>query len=264
MSKETKKNEVKGWIGTFAAHGLLILILLWLRFYAPVTPQEDEGIMIDFGNTDTGMGNVESNSSENNNTEGSASELQETSAQNNPSTTEPTLTQNTEEAPKIKENKNNTTPKNNPTPKEQPKEPEKPKVDPKALYPGNNNSGTGSSGSQGNTGGNGNQGNPSGVPNSGGTGLGSSGFSFNLSGRSVKSIPKIEDNSQETGKVVIDIIVDKYGNVTSANGPAKGSTTTSTLLVKKAKEAAMAAKFSPSPDGVEQQKGTITVVFSVQ
>lgn len=264
MKAESKKNEVKGWIGTFAVHGLLILILFWLRFYAPEIPQEDEGIMIDFGYSDSGMGTDGTQSNNSNSTEGSANELMETSTSNQLNNPDPSLTQNTEEAPKIKETKNTSSPNNNPKTNEQPKEPEKPKVDPKALYPGNNNSGTGTSGSQGNTGGSGNQGNPNGVPNSGGTGLGNNGFSFSLSGRNIKSIPKIEDNSQETGKVVIDIIVDKYGKVTSATGPAKGSTTTSALLVKKAKEAALAATFSPSPNGVEQQKGTITVVFSVQ
>mgnify|MGYP003346591612 CR=1 FL=1 len=48
----------------------------------------------------------------------------------------------------------------------------------------------------------------------------------------------VNDNSQETGIVVITITVDKNGNVISANGPARGSTTTSANLLKKSKEAA--------------------------
>jgi periplasmic protein TonB len=73
--------------------------------------------------------------------------------------------------------------------------------------------------------------------------------------------PKISDQSQEQGKVVVDITVDKTGNVVTAGAPGRGSTTTSTNLVRKAKEAAMKTKFSPSAEGVEEQRGTITFVF---
>jgi len=85
-----------------------------------------------------------------------------------------------------------------------------------------------------------------------------------LTGRSWRKKPSLDDNSQETGKVVIEIVVDKNGNVTSANGPARGSTTQSPSLYQKAKQAALQAKFSPSADGVEEQRGTITFDFRVR
>lgn len=74
-------------------------------------------------------------------------------------------------------------------------------------------------------------------------------------------LPKVTDTSQDQGKVVIDVVVDKYGTVVTATGPGRGSTTTSTNLVRKAKEAALKTKFSNSPEGVEEQHGTITFVF---
>jgi TonB family protein len=76
--------------------------------------------------------------------------------------------------------------------------------------------------------------------------------------------PSLSDQSQETGKVVIEVVVDKDGNVTSANGPARGSTTAAQVLVNKAKQAAREAKFSKSPEGVEEQRGTITFVFKFE
>lgn len=131
-----------------------------------------------------------------------------------------------------------------------------PTGDPRALYSGNNGSGTGSGSGSG-----------SGIGDGNGSGIGSGdGFSFNLSGRKIFKAPQIEDNSQETGRVVIDITVDKYGNVTNATGPGRGSTTTSGNLYKKAREAAFRAKFSAciKDDCAEEQRGTITFVFIVQ
>jgi TonB family protein len=204
------------------------------------------------------------------------------------------VTQDNEEAPPIVEKKEiKKEPKKKPVinvttpiktkPKEQPVKPVQ-KVDPISLYKGKSNNVT----SQGNSQtGKGDQGNPNGDPNAlytgkngsgsgpgSGTGSGGgdgdgkgpgkgSGISFSLGGRTSVSLSKPFDNSQETGKVVVDITVDKYGNVVTANAGGRGSTTTSTHLYKKAREAALKAKFSPNPE-VEEQRGTITFVFLVQ
>jgi len=90
------------------------------------------------------------------------------------------------------------------------------------------------------------------------------GISFDLANRTLIRKPSIDDKSQETGRVVVSITVDKDGNVTEARPGARGSTTTSAYLFGKAKEAAMKAKFSPNPDGADIQKGTMTFVFLVQ
>jgi outer membrane biosynthesis protein TonB len=126
--------------------------------------------------------------------------------------------------------------------------------DPNSLYPGKGN-GQGGDGSGGGKG--------DGIGPGTGTGNGP-GFSYNLAGRKVFAPPRIFDNSQETGKVVVEIKVDKYGNVLDAIPGARGSTTTSSNLFKKAKEAALKAKFNASPDGTEEQRGTITFVFVMQ
>ena len=120
--------------------------------------------------------------------------------------------------------------------------------DPFSKYTGKNGNGTGDGGGEGTGKGNGS----------------GKGISFSLSGRKLIRTPQITDNSQETGKVVVDITVDKDGNVETAIAGGRGSTTTSAYLFRLAKEAAMKAKFNPSPEGADIQKGTISFVFLVQ
>ena len=152
-------------------------------------------------------------------------------------------------------------------------------VDPRGLYKGK----TTPSKSQGTGSGTGDQGDPKGDPNSKyygkngngngpgigegqgpGSGPGKGGITFSLDGRHMLRSPKINDKSQETGKVVVDITVDKDGNVSAATAGGRGSTTTSDYLFRLAKEAAMKAKFNADPNSAEIQKGTITFVFVVQ
>ncbi|MFM7015484.1 MAG: hypothetical protein ACKOX3_04065 [Bacteroidota bacterium] len=146
---------------------------------------------------------------------------------------------------------------------------EVPKVNQNALFKGGKRNtggtvqGSGDGGGLGDGNGTG-KGPGTGSGDGGGNGSGSGkgdGFGFDLTGRGIRSTPKVEDNSQEQGKVVIDIRVDKNGNVISAEGPARGSTTTSANLVRKSKEAAFKVKFTPSSNDVEVQKGTMTFRF---
>ena len=97
-----------------------------------------------------------------------------------------------------------------------------------------------------------------------GTGKGG-GVSFSLAGRKWNRPPPLpKDNTQETGKVVVDITVDKNGQVVSATPGGRGSTTTSAYLFRLAKEAAMKAKFDENPEAADIQRGTITFIFVVQ
>lgn len=151
---------------------------------------------------------------------------------------------------------------------------ELPKVNETALYKkrgggnggdgGNGGGGTGTGQGSGNGSGTG-PGSGSGTGGGDGSGNGRGvGAGFDLAGRGWRQRPTLKDNSQETGKVVISIVVDKDGNVTSATGPARGSTNNSPQLYQKAKQAALQAKFTPSPDGVEEQRGTITFDFKLE
>jgi len=267
--KEDKKSKKAGMAGTFAVHGLLLLLLIFLKLIAPAPPEEEEGILINFGTSEQGTGEIQpTESTSTSDSEQAADEtLSEPEPSNpEPSNVKPVQTQTTEPAPAL--------PKEKPKPKTKPKEttkpvpevkkPVEPKPDPKALYPGKKNDGKGSSGSEGTTGKPGDQGAVTGDPNASshtGSGLGDSGISFDLKGRSMLRKPTLDDNSQETGKVVVEVVVDKDGIVTFVNAPARGSTTSAPNLVNKAKVAAKLARFSKSPTGVVQQKGTITFIF---
>jgi outer membrane biosynthesis protein TonB len=273
--KEDKKSKNAGMTGTLFFHGALLLILLWIKLTSPVLPPEEEGILINFGTSDQGTGEIQPSTPTNANSpaESKSEVLKEPEVSKpEPVKPQPNLTQNVEDAPKIVKEKPKVkpeeTPKPTPKPVEQPKKPEDPKPDPRALYPGKKEQkGQGTPGSEGVTGKPGDQGNPDGSPDSKshtGTGKGDSGISFDLAGRSMTRRPTINDDSQEFGRVVIEVIVDKEGNVVTANGPARGSTTQATVLVNKAKQAAREARFSKSPSGVEEQRGTITFVFSPQ
>ncbi|MCF8335075.1 MAG: TonB family protein [Bacteroidales bacterium] len=139
-------------------------------------------------------------------------------------------------------------------------------VNENALYPGQSTEESGES--EGETEGSGNQGRESGSPlsdnhaNIDSQGMG--GIDFSLQGRNPESLPKPDYNYQVEGKVVVEITVDKYGNVTKAVSGVKGSTTLNDKLLNAAKKAALKAKFDRKSDAPAYQKGTITYFFRLQ
>lgn len=117
------------------------------------------------------------------------------------------------------------------------------------------NGGGGSTGSKGNVNGD--------LDNTGleGSAKLGSGVSWSLGGRSlVGSLSKPQCRMTEEGEVVIQIVVDKDGNVISAE-PARGTKVVDQAMREAAKKAAMKAKFNPNPKG-NNQTGTITYKFS--
>ncbi|NWJ51567.1 MAG: energy transducer TonB [Bacteroidetes bacterium] len=106
--------------------------------------------------------------------------------------------------------------------------------------------------------GNGGQGNGTG----GGVGSGvNSGISYDLSGRTSRSLPKPSYNSVEQGRVVVSIWVNREGRVTRVSAGAKGTTVTDSGLIRQAESAARQALFSANPDGPEEQNGKIIYNF---
>jgi TonB family protein len=100
-----------------------------------------------------------------------------------------------------------------------------------------------------------------------GTGIGPGGdgngtkYGFNLKGRAIVNPPTLPKDTKEEGKVVVEITVDKNGNVIEANPNGRGTTTSSPILKAKAKQAALATKFNVSGQ-FEEQTGTITIIFA--
>lgn len=94
-----------------------------------------------------------------------------------------------------------------------------------------------------------------------GPGFGGGKYNVNLKGRALVKPPKLPTDLQEEGKVVVEITVDSEGTVIEANPNGRGTTTSSAILKAKAKQAALATKFNV--DGkFEEQKGTITIIFT--
>ncbi len=85
-----------------------------------------------------------------------------------------------------------------------------------------------------------------------------------LAGRSVNgTLPKPSYGVQESGKVVVDIWVDQYGNVQKAVAGAEGTTVTDKTLWQAARKAALGAHFNMSAEAPALQKGTITYIFKL-
>lgn len=122
-------------------------------------------------------------------------------------------------------------------------------------------SGGGSGGSgTGDGGGTGEGDGPGSGPGSGGIG-GGGGIGIDLRGRTVVVPPKLPKDTKEEGKVVVEILVDSEGNVIEASPNGRGTTTSSPTLKAKARQAALATKFNVNGK-FEEQKGTITIIFS--
>lgn len=273
MSPNEKKNKRKGAIASVVIHLLLLLLFAFFGLSYSFPPPE-EGMMINFGNTETGLGETESDPAQ--------SEIiqEETEEEVTPTETaqeqpvenaveEEVVTQEMldaialekekkqqarEEAERLAEEER--------VKAEQKRIEEEKKAASDALFA---KAKAGKGKGEGDTEPGGNQGSLDGTlgaPH----GLGGSGdgFKFDLGGRSMISAPKIVDTSQKEGRVVVEIIVDKYGKVVKATAGARGSTTTDRHLEKLATEAAYNTKFNARPNAPIQQKGSMTFVFILE
>ena len=118
---------------------------------------------------------------------------------------------------------------------------------------------------KGKTGTSGNQGDPNGDPNASkleGISTGSGSLGGGLGSRGVLRSPKVSENSQKQGKVVLKVCVDKNGKVTSAEFTQRGSTTSDSKL--KAAAIRNAKKWQFAKGSLDKQCGTITYNFRVK
>lgn len=269
--------DKKGITGTIIFHTILLILVLIFGFSTPLPLPGEKGILINFGNTETGFGTVEPRMAEplrKDEIEQSAPpvETQQVQSEKN------LMTQDYEEAPSLPVKKETSQQKKQETvkeavkPAEQVKKEEKPveeprKADPRALYTGKNISSQ-STGSEGDNEPGGNQGSPDGDVNSqsriGGPFGGGNGPGYSLEGRNGVYVPSPSRNYQRQGVVVVEILVDRNGNVVSAREGVKGSTTMDVTLLRLAKEAALKSRFSSKADAPVHQKGTITYYFTLR
>ena len=290
-----------GIIGSAIIHIVALLFLFIFEFTAPEIETE-EGILVNFGFDETGLGMIEPS--------GGAAAVEEAyvppSATEEPipstnvSEEDPLLTQNFEEAPVVKQVDPEVEKKRQEEIeaekkrqaeleaerrriaeeeriKREQEEAEKRRIAEEqqraaAIADRTRNAfanaqaqGT-SSTSEGVAGGTGNQGDPNGSVSSTnrGTGsvLGNNGVSYDLKGRGVQTLPLPQYNYQGEGRVVVEVRVDKNGRVTQATTGKQGTTTYDEYLHNAAKEAALKTVFEPDPNN-EVQIGTITYNFKL-
>jgi colicin import membrane protein len=118
--------------------------------------------------------------------------------------------------------------------------------------------------SQGITFGTGNQGVPQGSANAERYGPGGgigNGVSYSLDGRTSQSLPKPRYPGNEEGVVVVQVTVNKSGLVTKAEAGVRGSNTADPELISAAKKAALQARFNVDNNAPAFQTGTITYRF---
>ena len=236
-------------MGTIVVHALIMLIL-FLIIMPTVDLQGEEGVEVDLGMMDQGMGNIQP--------EKPAIPVASQPEQQPSKNKEDIATSNDEEAPALEKPKN-TKPK-----QEKPAEEPKPQVNKKALFKGSNNPQAG--GSEGITGQPGDQGKPNGlagIKKYDGQGGKGNGTGYDLGGRGAKSLHRPNDDFSEEGIVVVDIWVNRQGNVTRAEVATKGTTLINNDMRQKAKQAALRSTFAADPDAPEEQHGTITYTFVI-
>ena len=86
-----------------------------------------------------------------------------------------------------------------------------------------------------------------------------------IEGRSaVGKLPKPEYSVNDEGVVVVRIVVNSNGVVTSATAGHKGTTTQNATLWEAAKQAALKSKFSPKTQDPTPQEGTIIYRFKLK
>lgn len=264
MKKDNKDRIIAG-LGTLIFHVLMMLILLLFAFRTPLPLPGEEGVEVDLGMYNQGMGKIQPVKPE------APPAPTPTPQPKHADNKDDLVTQDDDESIALKENKgkketddDKKTEKNDKAeekPVEEPKPVEKQQVNQRAIYKGKSDSQNGSS--EGITGQPGDQGSPNGLTNINrydGQGGKGNGPSYSLGGRGVKSFGSLPDDVREEGNVVVAITVDKNGNVIKAE-ITKGTTITNSVMKDNAKKAALNSKFSSDPNAPDLQKGTITYTF---
>jgi outer membrane biosynthesis protein TonB len=258
-TKEEKKS--------FTITSILFVIMFFLFFYLGLTsldPPPENGIAINFGTTEFGSGEIQP-------TEAIQSAPTPTAAQPAAATDDDVLSQDTEDAVVMKKAKKSQPTKEvtkeevKPKPKESPK-PSKSTTDALSNLINGPKSDGKAAGGEGNDNQAGDKGSLNGDPYANsyyGSGGGSgSGSGWGLNGRSISSRGKEVQKCNEFGTVVVQITVNRSGNVIAAKY-TKGTTNTNPCLVEPALATARKYKWQPDSDAPETQIGFITVNFKL-
>ncbi|MCD7915315.1 MAG: energy transducer TonB [Tannerellaceae bacterium] len=272
------KDDIYSLAGSITIH-VVIFLILWFTVLRTIVPEEDGGILVNFGNIDASAGLFEPKYT--------GHDLpQETPPPPLPApktTQEELVTQDIEESVSLadaqKEEEHRKEEERKRREEQERERKRKEEEERKRLEEeqrrkeqaiSNRVAGAFGIGSENTSGqrdantGSGNQGNPFGNSDQGANeGIGGYG-SFNLNGRSIGAggLPRPAYTIQEEGRIVINITVDPKGNVIFAE-IGKGTNIDNASMRQSAIEAARKAKFN-SISGANNQSGTITYRYSLR
>lgn len=252
---EEKKNKIRGIVGTIVFHVAILVALLLLALRTPLPLPGEEGVEVSLGYAEVGAGLTQPKEIK------PVQEVQPVAPQPEP---KEIITQDIEETPVIEELIPDEVIEPEEIVEDVPEPPkEEPVINPDALYTPHKTD-QDESGTEGDDEELRDRGRESGTPDSrkpdGVTGQGE-GVSFNLEGRGSIHLPKPPYESQEQGRVVVRIWVNKQGKVIRVQTGVQGTTITDQRLTRLAEEAARNASFTPDPNAPDQQVGTITYNF---
>jgi hypothetical protein len=84
---------------------------------------------------------------------------------------------------------------------------------------------------------------------------------YKVADRVISKPPRIDNMRQKKGTVIVNVSINKYGNVIKATPGAPGSTTSDEYLLTKAKQGAESAIFNNVPTAPLEQTGYIIIPF---
>lgn len=271
--RQPEENNYPKALAVATAIMVSFLALSFFVIASRVDPPEEigvGGIIVNYGTSDVGMGDdymsVEEPSTDPNaNNSMPDKVVPSTDPVKSPSSEvsdKSVVTQDMEDAPSIvtKDKSSSTNPSTSIPTKES-----KPVVNTNALYKGKKNDGSGKGDGTGTV--PGNQGSRDGdplAPNYGEGGSGNGGVRLSLANRRFVSIPSIEDQGQSSGKIAVEIRVDKTGQVIYARSGAKGTTLSDLKLWRKCEQAVMGAKLNQLESAPDIQIGVVMFNFKVK
>lgn len=260
---------------------VIILLLLFVVGTTYMDPPEEFGVAVNFGNTDFGRGNIQPKQPVKSEPldipKPPQSEVTKSTPSPSKETKEEVLTQENEEAIAIKKQKEaearekeiadaKAKAEAERIAKEQREQEEKRrKLD--ALIGGVSKSEGTTAGSEGNDNKNGDKGQLDGDPYApsyfGGQGTGSGGVGYGLNGRGRASYQTLRQDCNESGLVVVKIIVNQSGNVVDAEPGVRGTTNTAQCLLDPAKKIALSHKWPADSNAPTRQIGFVSVNFKL-
>jgi TonB family protein len=262
----------KGLVGTILFHVLLLLVF-FLTGLKITIPRPEYGMLLNFGTSETGSGEVQPDSegtpqpNENTPEETAAATTAQSETQPDVLTQEetPIAVDAGKEALKPKEEKLKETPKETQTTENQ--EEKKSEQDEKLskMLSGAFKKAGGSEGDDANAQGDKGKifGDKNGNSYTGGAG-GSGGDGYSLGSRAALQKIKPAYMCEEYGTVVITIKVNRNGTTMEAKLNLKGTTNTAECLVNQAIAAAKKTRWEPNPSAPELQAGSIVYHFELQ